>query len=421
MRVLIVGGGGREHALGWRLGRDHAVNALYFLPGNGGTRRIGTNLPGPLSYPRLRAAVNEHGIGMVVFGPEAPLVEGMADRLRADYGDRLAVVGPGAEGAQLEGSKAFAKAFMQRHGIPTAEARTFHRSEHADLLRYLQEAPYPLVIKASGLAAGKGVIICTHPDEARAAAEAFFVHDRFGKAGHQLVVEENLEGRECSVFILTDGRTYRHLPAARDYKRAYDGDRGPNTGGMGTFTPVPDLTPALETTIRRQIIEPTLAGLRTEGISFRGFLFFGLMLTERGPYVLEYNVRLGDPETQVILPMTEGAFAAALEAAARGRLEEASPLDVREGAQLAVIAASEGYPGAYAKGHAITGIEAAEADPDVIVFHAGTQWDGTTLRTSGGRVLAVSAHGSDLAHARASAYRAIQKIHFEGMFYRKDI
>ncbi len=422
MHTLIVGSGGREHALGWRLVQDNPMHSLFFLPGNGGTHRLGRNLPGPLNYPRIREAVELFDIGMVVFGPEAPLVEGWAERLRHDFGEHLAVVGPDREGARLEGSKAFAKNFMRRHGIPTAEYRTFGRSEHRELIDYLKRSAYPLVLKASGLAAGKGVVICQNTTEAFEAVERFFVQHQFGQAGHQVIVEHFLDGQECSVFIVTDGHTYRYLPSARDYKRAYDADQGPNTGGMGAFTPVPYISNAIEGKIRTQIIERTLDGLQQNGIAFRGFLFFGLMIVDGNPYVLEYNIRLGDPETQVILPMTEGPFAEVLEGVARGRLSETGQLSFRRGAQLAVIAAAEGYPISYEKGYSIQGIEDAESVPHVTVFHAGTHLaDNGTMYTAGGRVLAVSAHGHDLSQARSRAYQAIEKIRFQGMFYRRDI
>ena len=401
--------------------QDPVVERVYFLPGNGGTARVGVNLPGPVSDEAVSQAVAAHGIDMVVIGPEDPLIQGMADRLQERFGDSPAVVGPGAEGARLEGSKAYAKEFMARHGIPTAEARTY-TLEQADALReFLRTAAYPLVLKASGPAAGKGVIICDSLAEALAAAADFFEKNRFGVSGHTVVVEQFLQGREVSVFVLTDGRDYRILGAARDYKRVFDDDRGPNTGGMGAFTPVDDITPDAWENIRKTVIIPTIEGLQQDGVSFRGFLFFGLMIVDEAPYVLEYNVRMGDPETQVIMPMIEGPWAENLWAAARGTLASAPPLSWKSGAQLAVIAASEGYPGSYEKGKLIEGLAEAEAIDGVTVFHAGTRLENGRYLTAGGRVLAVSAHGADRSDARRKAYEAISRIRFAGMFYRKDI
>ncbi len=421
MRVLIIGSGGREHALGWRLVQDAAVERVFFLPGNGGTRQVGVNVPGPISDDRVAETIDRQNIDLLVFGPEDPLIAGMADRIRERFGERVAVVGPGAEGARLEGSKADAKDFMQRHGIPTAQARIYSRAQQAQLRRYLQDAAYPLVLKASGPAAGKGVVICESPAQALATVSEFFEKERFGASGHTVVVEQFLRGREVSVFILTDGQDYRRLAAARDYKRAFDADRGPNTGGMGAFTPVEDISKALWETIHTRIIRPTLEGLRKDGVPFRGFIFFGLMIVEGAPYVLEYNVRLGDPETQVIMPMIEGPWAEVLAAAARGRLKEAPPLTFKGGSRLAVIAASQGYPGSYEKGKPIEGLEEAAAMEGVAVFHAGTRYEDGRYYTAGGRVLAVSAWGPHRETARQRAYEALRHIRFEGMFFRNDI
>lgn len=417
LNVLIVGSGGREHALGWALERSDSVARVHAAPGNPGLSRVGMTWPVRADdADGIAALVQEQDYDLVVIGPEAPLAAGLADRLRAAG---HTVFGPGADAARLESSKAYAKEFMARHDIPTADYHIVRSPGEAE--KVLARRSRRWVIKASGLAAGKGVILADSEAEVRDALRVCFEERRFGEAGTTVVMEDWLEGPEVSVFAVTDGTTAHLLPVSQDHKRAFDGDEGPNTGGMGAYTPAAGWSPALAEALRDGIVEPTLAGLRRDGLDYRGLLYFGLMLTPHGPRLLEYNVRFGDPETQAVLPVWGGDLGALLLAAARGELAGHRLTPARHAAGACVVAAAPGYPASADTGAAITGIVDAERH-GVTVFHAGTRLDDDgTLRTSGGRVLAVSAVAEDLRTAIARAYRGIESIGFEGMWYRTDI
>jgi len=419
MKVLLVGGGGREAALAWAFRSSPLLEDLACAPGNAGIERHARRVP--IASENVEAIVT-HAIAeaydLVVIGPEAPLVSGLADRLREAGLDAF---GPSAGAAMIEGSKAFSKEFMARHGIPTAAFRVFE--DVAEASRYLLsgEAAYPLVVKADGLAAGKGVVIAEDPGSAVDTAKHMLSGAAFGRAGRRIVVEEMLRGRETSFFVLTDGTTSLELASCQDYKRAEDADRGPNTGGMGTCSPSAWLDDATRRALRETVVVPTVRGLAAEGRPFRGVLFIGVMLTDTGPKVLEYNARFGDPETQVLLPRLDGDWLAVLRACARGELAGVS-LRWRDEAAVCVVMSSSGYPGAYAKGIPIQGLDDAEKLADVMVFHAGTERDASgRLVTAGGRVLGVTAIGRDLAAARARAYEAVSRVRWTGEHHRSDI
>jgi|DewCreStandDraft_5_1066085.scaffolds.fasta_scaffold00485_44 phosphoribosylamine--glycine ligase/phosphoribosylaminoimidazole synthetase len=414
MKVLVIGSGGREHALAWKIAQSPRLTRLFVAPGNGGT---GENVPIPVGdSDRLVAFAKEAQVDLTVVGPEAPLAEGLVDRFQAEG---LRIFGPVRAAARLESSKAFAKAFMTRHGIPTARYAAF--SEYYAALRHLLAVDYPVVIKASGLAAGKGVIVPTSLEEAEDALRQIMVERVFGAAGDEVVIEERLTGVEASLLAFCDGKTIVPMPPAQDHKRLLEGDRGPNTGGMGAFAPSPACPPALVAQIARTILQPAVDGLRAEGTPYVGVLYAGLMLTTDGPNVLEFNCRFGDPETQAILPLLDSDLLDILEACVEGRLSE---VDVRwrEGACACIVLASGGYPHRYEKGHPITGLDAAAALPGVALFHAGTRREATgQLLTDGGRVLGVTAVGDSLEQALARAYAAAAQIQFKDMHYRRDI
>jgi phosphoribosylamine---glycine ligase len=417
MKVLVVGGGGREHALCWALRRDLPSADLFCAPGNPGTAPLATNLPiGSDDQERLVRAVQAHDIDLTVVGPEAPLAKGLADRLR-EAG--RAVFGPSAAAAQIEASKAFAKDVMQSAGVPTASSRTFLASELRMAQAYVDRHPEPLVIKASGLAAGKGAIVCASREEARRAVNAMLRDGGFGDAGRTIVIESFLEGEELSVLAITNGRDLAFLPAAQDHKRLLEQDQGPNTGGMGAYSPVALATPALQSRVEREVMLPTLRELSRRGASFSGVLYAGIMVDASGtPNVVEFNCRFGDPETQAILPLITSGLADALGAAARG--EPLPRLGVLEGVAVTTVLAAHGYPDAPRRGDPI---EIPEILPEgVIVFHAGTQRDEAgVLRTNGGRVLAVTAVAATFAGARAAGLSAAAAIQFDGKGYRTDI
>lgn len=415
MKVLVVGSGGREHALAWKISRSPMVQEVICAPGNPGTAQVGTNVDIAVSdIDGLLDLARKEGIALTVVGPEQPLVDGLADRFRSAG---LAVFGPGTDGAILEGSKVFAKDFMDRHGIPTAAFRVFTDAKEAMGALESGDMPVPVVVKADGLAAGKGVLICETREQAMDAISVVMEQQAFGVAGASIVMEEFLTGFEASVHMITDGTEYRMLPAARDHKKIYDGDKGPNTGGMGAVSPAPGLDEVLDAEIREQIIEPFMDGLAMDKIAFRGVVFFGLMIGDDGPRVLEFNVRFGDPETQVLLPRLDSDLVPVLMETAMGRLE--SDVSVIPDTAVAVVAASEGYPGSYHKNISITIPGCMPAG--TTLFHAGTTVSDGSLRTSGGRVLAVTGMGADIDSARAAAYDALQQIEFEGITYRKDI
>ncbi|GAB4397790.1 MAG: hypothetical protein OHK0052_20410 [Anaerolineales bacterium] len=417
MHVLLIGSGGREHALAWKLAQSARLTRLFTLPGNPGTAEVGENLPGnPLDVAAVVAAAHEIRADLVVIGPEDPLAAGLADALRTDG---FAVYGPSRAAAQLEASKAFAKAFMTRHGIPTASYRAFTDYEAARA--YLAQVKTPIVLKASGLAAGKGVVLPNTLEEAQLALQAMMLNAQFGTAGSEVVIEERLTGREVSLLAFCDGNTLAVMPPAQDHKRLLDGDQGPNTGGMGVFAPSPFFTADAVAEAVRTILQPTLDGLRAEGMPLIGTLYAGLMLTPKGVRVLEFNVRFGDPETQVILPLLESDLLEVLLACANGTLAEAAGrVRWHAGAAVGVTLASAGYPGAYPKGCAISGVHAANTG--ALVFHAGTRYNPSgRLETAGGRVLTVVGIEKNLAAARQVAYAGVEKIQFEGMQFRKDI
>lgn len=413
--ILLLGSGGREHALAKKLAESPRCGTLYIAPGNGGTLQEGVNVALAEDDPEAVAAfAREEGIGLVVIGPEAPLVAGVADAVRAAG---IACFGPGAEGAQMEGSKRFSKELMERAGIPTAAYGSFTDEEAA--LAYVREQGAPLVVKADGLAAGKGVVVATEQGQAEEAVRECFA-GAFGDAGSTVVIEECLTGPECSLLAFTDGKTVRPMATAQDHKRALEGDRGPNTGGMGVYSPVPIVTDE-ELAVMKQVMADTVAELAAEGIDYRGCLYGGFMLTPEGPKVLEFNARFGDPETQVILPRLKNDLVDVMLACAEQRLDEVE-LSWRDEWAVAVVLTSAGYPGSYEKGKVITGVEDADALDGVIVYHAGTAvTDAGELVTSGGRVLAVTALGDTFEAARDLAYAACEKIDFEGKTLRHDI
>jgi phosphoribosylamine--glycine ligase len=416
MKILLVGGGGREHALAWRLADSPGVERLWVAPGNPGIARHATCVEVSVdAYDELLALAERERVDLIVVGPEAPLVAGFADQAAAR---RLSALGPGTQAARLEGSKAFAKDVMARHGIPTAPFATF--DDPAEARRYCRRVGAPLVVKADGLAAGKGVIVCRTLDEADAAVRACMQARVFGAAGAVVVVEEFLTGEEISFFALANGATAVPLAAAQDHKPAFDDDRGPNTGGMGAYSPVRGFDAALERRVMETIVIPVIEALAKEGAPYRGVLFVGLMMTAGGPKVLEFNCRLGDPECQALMARLESDLLPLLLAAARGEALTA-PIAWRPDASVCVTLASGGYPGRYATGVPIDGLDAAEAVPGVRVFHAGTAERDGKLVTAGGRVLGVTATAPALAQAVQRAYQAVGRIRFDGLHYRRDI
>ena len=416
MRILLLGSGGRESALAWKISQSSKVEKLYIAPGNGGTDAYGENLSlSPLDFQSIEKSVSELGIDMIVVGNEDPLVAGITDY----FADKnVLVVGPSKAGAELEGSKDVAKAFMTRHGIPTARYQSFTAETLADGQKFLESLQAPYVLKADGLAAGKGVLIIDSLDEAKKAL-AEMLGGMFGKSSSTVVIEEFLSGIECSVFVLTDGNGgYRILPVAKDYKRVGEGDTGLNTGGMGAVSPVPFADAAFMQKVEQRIVIPTIRGLIEEQRLYRGFIFLGLINVDGEPMVIEYNVRMGDPETEVVMPRIDSDIVPLLEAAAKGNLGEL-PLVHSQLAAATVIAVSGGYPEAYEKGKTITGID--KASENSIIFHAGTKINEDAVVTSGGRVLAVTSLAPTLNEALAKSYKSLGFIGFDGMSYRRDI
>ena len=415
MKILVIGSGGREHALVWKLCQSPRVTAVFCAPGNAGIAQEATCVPlkatdsaGLLQFAR------EQQIDLTVVGPDDVLAGGLVDLFQANG---LRIFGPTKAAAQLESSKVFAKEFMERHGIPTARSGSFERSEDAQL--FCRTVKYPIVVKADGLALGKGVIIAPTPWAAAMAINDIMELRKFGDAGRRILIEEFLVGEECSIHALVDGRNYLLFPGAQDHKRAHDGDQGPNTGGMGTFSP-PErlLTPEMETRVRREILDPFIAGLARDGLHFQGMLFPGLMITAEGPKVLEFNCRFGDPETQVLLPRLDSDLLDLLEATIDGRLDQVSA-NWKADAAVCVVMASGGYPGSYATGLPIEGL--STAGEDATIFHAGTKLDGERFVTAGGRVLGVTALAPTLADARHRAYGAAELIQFQDRQFRRDI
>ena len=422
--VLIIGGGAREHALGWKLKQSRSTRNLYFAPGNAGTSALGENVDLPSEPVNTKNAdaierfIRKRGVDLTVIGPEDPIAQGLGDRLaRAGH----AVFAPSAEAARLESDKAWAKDLMRAAKVPTAESRTFDSSEQA--LAYVASQPPPIVVKAAGLAAGKGVTVCETTEEAEAAVRAAMVERAFGAAGERVVIEQRLTGQEASVMALVDGDNLFLLEPAQDHKPVHEGDRGPNTGGMGAYSPTPVVDESDLAAIQGQILVPTIDAMRRSECPFRGVLYAGLMMTPGGPKVLEYNARFGDPEIQPLMMRLKGDLYQILRAtvAEDGPRLDAVDLGWDPRPACCVVLASAGYPGPYEKGKPITGIEEAERDEDVRVFHAGTRWEGESLVTAGGRVLSVCALGDDLADARDKANAAAERIRFEGKHFRRDI
>ena len=422
MNVLIVGSGGREHALAWKLRQSASVEKLYCAPGNPGTEAVATNVAlRPGDRAGLIAFARKEKIGLTVIGPEQPLADGIVDAFEREG---LRIFGPTRRAAELEGSKAFSKDFMRRHRIPTAAYAIFPPARAADAVAYSASCALPVVVKADGLAAGKGVFVCPTREEALLAIAALNDTSQFGDAGKTIVIEEFLEGEEASVFAVTDGEGFVTLAPAQDHKRALDGDAGKNTGGMGAYAPAPCVTPAVLQQVRKEIIVPTLTGMASEGRLFRGCLYVGLMLTPSGPKVVEYNCRFGDPETQVVVPLYHGDFAALLRAACEGKIDDVKEVPLTRSSAVCVVLASEGYPDASPSGKIISGLDRAAALPGVVVFHAGTRREANgTIVTAGGRVLGVTAVKEDgpFSGTIHAAYEAVECIGFEGMHFRHDI
>ncbi|GAB4375915.1 MAG: phosphoribosylamine--glycine ligase [Calditrichia bacterium] len=415
MKILVLGGGGREHALVWKIGQSPQVDKIYCIPGNAGISQSADCPSISLAdFQAIASFVEEKNVDLTVVGPEQPLTDGIVDFLTAR---KHAVFGPDKIAAQMEGSKIFAKQLMKKYGIPTAEFAAFE--DYSEARRYLdRQKEGPIVIKADGLAAGKGSVVCENLKEARSTLEQIMVQRQFSDAGKRVVIEEYMQGEEASLFVLTDGKDYVTLSPAQDYKRALDGDRGKNTGGMGSYAPTPFLTPQLYQQAIGEIVEPTLTALQAERVDYRGVLYCGLMLTREGPKVVEFNCRFGDPETQVVLPLLQTDLVELLYAVVKGELSNSS-IALKSEYAVCVIAASGGYPDAYEKGKEITGLE--NVPEDVLIFHAGTRFSNHKIVTNGGRVLGVTALDGDLKKAALKVYQALQHIHFEKMHYRRDI
>ncbi|HEX5625129.1 MAG TPA: phosphoribosylamine--glycine ligase [Saprospiraceae bacterium] len=417
--VLILGSGGREHALAHKLKQSDRLAQLFIMPGNPGTAELGMNIPGrPEASDQVLMAIQSYDIDLLICGPEGPLADGLMDAIKqSDLPVKPILVGPSREGAQLESSKAFSKAFMERHGIPTAGYRTFQSKDMAEALAYVESLKPPIVLKASGLAAGKGVIISPDHISAKTELEQLF-SGKFGKASETVVIEEFLDGIEFSVFILTNGSQYALLPEAKDYKRIGVGDQGPNTGGMGAVSPVPFAGEAVMQKVKTRIIEPTLEGLSKERIDYQGFIFFGLILVQGEPFVIEYNCRMGDPETEVVMPRLQNDLIELIEAMDEKRLNHIQVIaDPRTA--VTVMLVSAGYPDAYEKGKAIQLPE--QVPGDSVIFHAGTTESEYQLLTNGGRVLAVTSFGRDIDSAAKASMELAETIQFEGKYFRSDI
>ncbi len=417
MRVLIVGGGGREHAIAWKVAKSPKVERIYCAPGNAGIAQVAECVDiGVMEFDRLVEFAKEKKVDLTVVAPDDPLAAGAVDVFEAAG---LRAFGPRKNAAILEGSKTFSKDLMKKYGIPTAAYETFDSADKA--LAYLETADMPIVLKADGLALGKGVLICSTLEEAKDGVRSLMLDKQFGSAGNRIVIEEFMTGREVSVLSFVDGRTIRMMTSAQDHKRAKDGDQGLNTGGMGTFSPSPFYTEEIDAFCREHIYQPTVDAMRAEGREFKGVIFFGLMLTDKGPRVLEYNARFGDPETQVVLPRMRNDLVDVLEACIDGTLDQVE-LEFEDNAAVCVVLASEGYPEHYEKGYRISGLEKFSDEDEYYVFHAGTKSDQNgDVITNGGRVLGVTALGGSLKEARANAYQAAEWVEFENKYMRGDI
>ncbi|MCG6190219.1 phosphoribosylamine--glycine ligase [Maribellus maritimus] len=418
MNILVIGSGGREHALGWKIKQSDKVENLFFVPGNAGTSEIGTNLEGNVSdFTEIKSLILDNQIDLVVVGPEVPLVEGIHDYFASQPElKNLKVVGPKKMGAMLEGSKDFAKDFMLKYNIPTAKYFTVSPGNIKEGIAFLKTMKSPYVLKADGLAAGKGVLIIDSLEEAEKSLNEM-LDGQFGEASAKVVIEEFLSGVEVSVFVITDGKNYKILPEAKDYKRIGEGDTGLNTGGMGAITPVPFATPEFMEKVEKSIIQPTVDGLQKENIEYNGFIFFGLINVYGAPYVIEYNVRMGDPETEAVMLRVKSDFVDLLEGAATGTLSNKNiEIDTRTAATVMLV--SGGYPGSYEKGKIISGTDKAE---NSIVFHAGTKTDNGNVVTAGGRVISISSYGNSMQEALETSYKNAEVIHFDKKYYRKDL
>jgi len=421
MNILIIGSGGREHSFAWKIKQSPLCNNLFIAPGNTGTALFGTNLPIAIAdFENLAAAALENKIDLILVGPEEPLVKGITDFFQDnELTKHIQIIGPSKQAAKLEGSKAFAKDFMTRHKIPTAAYKEFTLNDFEIGIKYLDEHVYPVVLKADGLAAGKGVIICNTVLEARAEFELMLLRSKFGEAGKKVVVEDFLEGIELSVFVLTDGVDYVLLPEAKDYKKIGKGDTGLNTGGMGAVSPVPILTDELKQKIIDQIIEPTINGLQKDSLNYKGFVFIGLMINKNEPMVIEYNCRMGDPETEVVLPRLKNDIVELLVATSNKSLKK-QIIETDERSAVAIVAVSGGYPGDFKKNIIIEGLDSYDL-PESFLFHAGTLQKENGIVTNGGRVLVAVSFGENIKEAAEQSDYLLQQIHFEDMLYRDDI
>ncbi|MHA4843772.1 phosphoribosylamine--glycine ligase [Flavitalea antarctica] len=421
MNILLIGSGGREHALAWKMSQSKLCSKLFIAPGNAGTALCGTNVELSVTdFDNIKQLCIRENIGMVVIGPEEPLVKGIVDDFKNDAAvQHIPVIGPSREGAQLEGSKAFAKRFMQKYNIPTAVYKEFDSTNYEEGIPYLQAHDLPIVLKADGLAAGKGVIICQSHLEAMSEYELMIQQSKFGEAGKRVVVEDFLSGIELSVFVLTDGKNYVVLPEAKDYKRIGEGDKGPNTGGMGAVSPVPFADAAFMQKVEEQVIKPTVDGIHKEGIDYKGFIFIGLIKVGEEPFVIEYNCRLGDPETEVVIPRLKSDLVELLKATGDQELDKVR-IDIDQRIACAVVAVSGGYPGTYEKGLVITGLD-NEVPEESLIFHAGTaEVNGNTV-TNGGRVLCVTSFGDSVTEAVYNSKMVLGEISYDDIYYRRDI
>lgn len=419
MNILIIGSGGREHALAWKIKQSRHCDDLYVAPGNAGSATVAQNVPiGVEDFDQLGQFARDKNIDLIVVGPEGALVKGIRDYFEADPSlNKILMVGPGKSGARLEGSKDFSKQFMVRNGIPTGKAKTFVASQLNEAYSYIDNLKPPIVLKADGLAAGKGVVISPTVAEAKNTIREMLEDKKFGEASTKVLIEEFLDGIELSVFVMTDGKNYAILPEAKDYKRIGDNDTGPNTGGMGAVSPVVFADAAFMKKVEEKVIKPTIAGLGKENIPYKGFVFIGLMNIKGEPFVIEYNARMGDPETQVVLPRIDTDFVELLVATAKGELTS-GPVPQKNEVAMTVVMVAKGYPESYEKGKVIDGLSKVK---DGIVFHAGTKNNGNEVVTNGGRVLAVTGIGTSLDDASAKAYSAVSSIRWDGLYFRKDI
>jgi phosphoribosylamine--glycine ligase len=419
MNILVIGSGGREHALSWKLSQSNLCEQLFIAPGNAGTEGVGKNIPlNPDDFASVATFIKKNNVNLVVVGPEAPLVNGIRDFLENDSELKgLMIIGPGKSGARLEGSKDFSKEFMVRHGIPTGKAMTFHKENIEEGIVHLKTLKAPYVLKADGLAAGKGVIITESFEEARSIFKDMIQNKMFGEASTKVLLEEYLDGVELSVFVLTDGESYKILPEAKDYKRIGENDTGPNTGGMGAVSPVPFADEILMEKIEKRVVIPTIKGLKSDGIPYIGFIFIGLMIVNGNPYVIEYNVRMGDPESQVVIPRLNCDLAELFQATSRHTLNDFQ-VNFDKRAATTVVMVAEGYPGPYNKGKSIEGLD---LESNWLTFHAGTEKKDGKIVTNGGRILAITGMGESMQTALSRSYQGVSMIRWEGEYHRNDI